>query len=227
MMVSMAIAAAVVLTAAYLLRGTSDTYGRVGAGIGAEREARAAIQQLRTDLESAVHHPDSTLAGDVPAFGFLTLKPAAAQSPANRIGDLCAVRYRLADIAADGRVIRSLVRGIHESAPTFDALAAGSLPALTGTPGSLEEPLAFGVVGFSATPVVRDPGGPWQPWTPGAASPPSAIEIRLVIAREKITGRLRTAADWLAIANRPGDPSDDGVLEIYQTRIRYGPDDDA
>lgn len=227
MMVSMAIAASVVLTAAYLLRGTGDSYGRVGAGMAAEREARAAIQQLRADFECAVHDRDAALASDSSAPGFFALKPAAAQSPANHLGDLCAVHYRLADIEAGGRVIRALVRGVHDSAPTFDARAAGTAATLFSTPGPLDEPLAFGVVAFSAKPIIRSDAGTWQPWLPASAIPPAAIEVRLVIAREELAGRLRTAADWDAVANRPGDPADDRDLEIYETRIRYGPHDDA
>ena len=222
MMVSMAVASVVLLTAAYLLGGMGDSYDRVGGSVAAEREARAAISQLRLDMESAIHHPDAPFSDAGGGVAFLSLQPAAAQSDVGRIGDVCAVHYRLADIRIGNREQRVLMRGFRQSEETFGALGGGSTASLFEPRDQLDEPIAFGVIAFRATPVVRNQGGGWQAWTAASSNAPDAVEVRLVLARRETLGRLRTAADWDAEAARADSAENDQNLEVFETRIRFG-----
>lgn len=225
MMVSMAVASVVLLTAAYLLGGTGDSYDRVGGNVAAEREARAAIAQMRSDMESALHHPAAPFSNSADTLAFLSLQPAIAQSDAGRIGDVCAVNYRLTDLPVGNRVTRVLVRGFRESAETFASLKSGSASGLFDPRDLLDEPVAFGVLAFDTNPVVRDETGGWRTWSPAGGDAPEAVDLRLVLARRETLGRLRTAGDWDAATSRADNAENESDLEVYETRIRFGHDD--
>lgn len=223
MVVSMAIGTVVLLTAAYLLGRTGDGYDRVGGAVAAEREARAAVRQLRSDMESAIHHPQAAFTAAGGAVSFLSLQPAEAQNDDRRIGDVCAVNYRLSDITSGGRVTRVLTRGFRDSGDAFAALATGQAGSLFTPRDLLDEPVAFGVLAFEATPVIRNPSGNWTSWTAARSAAPEAIDVRIVIARREYAARLRTASDWdRAAAELAADAETNSDLEVYQTRIRYG-----
>ena len=107
-MVSMAIGSMILLAAASLLGGSGESYERVGGAVAAEREARALITQLGTDLNTAHFHKDAVIQlsfGQWPAdrLGFLSLQPSQAQAHDKHIGDLCALNYYLDDLTIGGK----------------------------------------------------------------------------------------------------------------------------
>jgi hypothetical protein len=229
-MVALAIGSIVLLLVGTLVASSGDSYGRVGGSVHAGREARALITRLHADLATAVFHPDTLIeagTGDWPGdrIGFLTLQPAAAQSDNTRIGDLCAAHYFLKDLTIGGKTVRCLMRGFRDSAPAFDALREGRVASLFTPRDAIDEPIAFGVVSFTARPISTGPGGEAVDWVRGE-SPPDFIDVRLVIARRDLAGRLRTSADWDGTGGLTGDPamaSHNRNLEIFQSRIRFGP----
>ena len=82
LMSAMAVGTLVLLVAASLLGRVGTEYGRVSGGVGAEREARAALGQLTADAATALHLRDAVFESiDKPwpldKIGFLSL-----QSPA-------------------------------------------------------------------------------------------------------------------------------------------------
>lgn len=224
-LLAMTIGMMIILLAISLLGRGSDDYERIGGGVGAEREARAVLTQLTSDLQAACFHPDglfekSTAAWASDRLGFLSMQSADAQSAAGQIGDLCLVHYYLKDLLINGKTVRCLMRGFHDSKETFAALRDGGLAGLYA-PTERDEPVAFGVLAFSARPKSRSAGGVWQDWVKSATVPPDAAELQLVIVRRELVGRLTTSAAWdgggkgaQAIANR--------YLETYSTTIRFG-----
>ena len=234
LLVSMAIGSIVLLAAATLLGGSGDSYERVGGSVAAEREARALITQLGTDLGSANFHKDAVIElsfGQWPSdhFGFLSLQPSEAQPKDKHIGDLCAVNYYLKDLTIGGKSVRCLMRGFRESDDTFDALETDQIAQLFTPQDGIDEPVAFGVVSFQARPMVRGPGGVWASWTPSpdGLTAPEAVDVRLVIARRDLAGRLKTASDWDSVGSggRLGDSADadrNPDLEDYGALLRYG-----
>lgn len=225
MMVSMAVATIVLLAAAYLLGGTGDSYDRVGGSVAAEREARAAIGQIRADMQSGLHHPLAPFSSNDDVLAFLSLQPAGAQSDDGRLGDVCAVSYRLADLEVGNRVVRVLMRGFRESAETFAALAAGDASGLSQPREMFDEPVAFGVLAFEVNPLVRDETGAWRTWSSATSDSPEAVDLRMVLARRETFGRLRTGGDWDSAVSRAANAENESDLEIYETRIRFGHDD--
>lgn len=236
LMATMAIGAVILLTAAALLGNFGDGYERVGGGMATEREARALMTQLASDLSTARFHKDvmienSTATWPVSRLGFLSLQPADAQSEAGRIGDLCAVGYYLKDLAINGKTVRCLMRGFRESNETFKALGDGSVSSLFAEREIIDEPIAFGVVSFMAKPKTRDDSGKWIDWVENDDDGPEALDVSLVIARRGLAGRLKLPADWDGAGTTGrllGHPSDAGRnhnLETYGTMIRFGNDE--
>lgn len=239
LMASMLVSSVLLGMGALLLRGTGEGYERTGGGIAAEREARAALHQIARDLSS---RPDfyepSVTAGDtrwqLDTLSFITLQPADAQSEAGCLGDMCAVHYYTADLEINRRTVRCLMRGFHESAETFASHRADSLHSRF-VPGPRDEPIAFGVVSFIATPLKRIENGTYlaQPATPTAAIPPNfpapdlpdAISLELVIARREMRSRLRTPANWDGAGNAdrtlgsPAAASKNPGLERYSLTL--------
>lgn len=234
LIVSMAIGSIILLAAAALLGSSGESYERVGGGVAAEREARAVITQLGADLATARFHKDAVVElsfGSWPAdhLGFLSLQPDEAQAADKHIGDLCAVNYYLEDLVIGGKTVRCLMRGFRESRATFEALENDTLAGLFTPQDGIDEPVAFGVVSFQARPMVRVPGGGWTNWEPAGITTPAAVDVRLVVARRALGGRLKTAADW----DGSGGPGKDlgssaeadrnPDLEVYGAMLPYGP----
>lgn len=235
LMFSMAIGSVILILAATMLGSSGDGYERIGGNVASEREARALITQLAADLSTARYHKDgviekSSAAWPVDRLGFLSLQPAQAQTTANRIGDLCAVNYYLDDLTIGGKTVRCLMRGFRESKDTFDALRDDKVATLFAPQANLDEPVAFGVVSFEARPKTRDASGKWIDWVKNATTNtgPEALDIKLVLARRDLTGRLKQSADWdgtggagdlLGPANKADANKD---LEVYGTILRFG-----
>lgn len=223
LMFSMAIGSMILILAASVLGSSGDGYERVGGGVASEREARALITQLASDLSSGRFHKDGVIVKSsalwpVDRLGFLSLQPAQAQTDAGRIGDLCAVSYYVEDLNIGGKTVRCLMRGFRESGETFSALRGGSIAPLFAANAGLDEPVAFGVVSFEARPRSRNAGGLWGDWIKNDSTGPEVIDVRLVLARRELAGKLKSPGDWDA-AGMSGHHKD---LEVYATTLRFG-----
>ena len=233
LMFSMAIGSVLLILAAAMLGSSGDAYERVGGSVASEREARALISQLASDLSTASFHQDgviekSSAAWPVDRLGFLTLQPSQAQTEAGRIGDLCAVNYFIKDLEIGGKTVRCLMRGFRESNDTFKALRENAVAGLFEPLPDLDEPVAFGVVSFEARPRSRDTGGKWIDWEKNDTTGPEALDIKLVVARRGLAGKLTRPGDWDGTGNTAkwlgaasmADRNKD--LEIYATTLRFG-----
>lgn len=229
LMCSMAIGSIILLLAATMLGSSGDGYERIGGSVASEREARALISQLTSDLSTARYHEDgviekSTASWPRDRIGFLSLQPAQAQTDAGRIGDLCAVNYYLKDLTIGGKTVRCLMRGFRESAETFKAVADDRIPPLFDARDNLDEPVAFGVVSFEARPKTRNASGKWEDWVETSDSIPGALDVRIVIARRDLAGRLKQPGDWDGsdLLGEPAESDRNKELEVYSTLIRFG-----
>ena len=233
LMCSMVIGSILLLVAAFMLGSAGDGYQRVVGGVATEREARALISQLTADLSTARFHKDGLL-GKSPALrpnerlGFLCLQPVHGQSEAESIGDLCAVYYYIKDISIGGKTVRCLMRACRESKETFKALEDGEVASLFAERVHSDEPVAFGVISFAARPKSRDRSGRWIDWVQNDHVGPEAIDLRLVIARRELAGKLKRPGDWDGVgatAGMLGMPAELGRntnLEVYETMMRVG-----
>jgi hypothetical protein len=161
-------------------------------------------------------------------LGYLCLQPARAQSDAGRIGDLCAVGYYVSDVSIRGKSVRCLMRGCRESKDTFKALEDRAVTPLFSPRPACDEPVAFGVVSFTARPKSRDPSGKWVDWARGGRAVPEALEVSLVLARRDLIAKLKQPADWdgaTATATLLGPPSAarrNANLEVFSALMRFG-----
>ncbi len=231
LMASLAVGSLVLVLAAAMLGHSGDGYRQIGGKVASEREARAALTQLAEDLSSASFHHEkivekSPTAWPVDRLGFLALQPADAQSAEGRIGDLCAVQYSVADLIINGKPMRCLMRGVRESDETFRSLRSGGpIDHLFATQPGRDEPIAFGVVSFSATPQIRTTDGRWGVWQSTNSTGPEAIEIQLVVVRRDLAARMVSAADWDGENRLLGNFSDVAIhqdLEIYRATLPFG-----
>lgn len=236
LMFSMAIGSIILILAATMLGSSSDGYERVGGSVASEREARALMTQLASDLSTAKFQKDtliekSSASWPTDRLGFLSLQPATAQTDAGRIGDLCTVNYYIKDLTIGNKTVRCLMRGFRESNDTFNALKAGAIPPLFQEQASLDEPIAFGVVSFEARPRSRDTAGKWIDWLPdptNVTKGPEALDVKLVVARRELSGKLKTPADWNGtgmtgkLMGAPSQPDRNKNLEVYGTTLRFG-----
>ncbi len=233
LLVTMAIGSVLLLVAAAMLGRAGDSYSQGSGSVGAEREARAVLTQMRDDFGKAVWHRDTVFEAGGEGWrrartGFLALQPEDAQSAEGRSGDLCAVHYYVKDIEVGSSTVRCLMRGFRESGEVFPALKAGSLTPLFAEKDT-DEPVAFGVLSFEATPLVRDDTGQLVPWQQLPADDPFNVaphflRIRLVVARRELIGKLSTTRDWDTSPLR-GDPlkaADNRNLEVYEVLQRFG-----
>lgn len=230
LMVAMAIGSIILLLIGGLMASSGDSYERIGGSIHAEREARAAFTQITADLASAKFHPDSIIENSTAAWpkdrlGILSLQAPDAQTKTDRIGDLCAIHYYVKDLTIAGNTIRCLMRGFRDSTPTFEALRNNTVPALFTSRDPIDEPIAFGVVSFTAKPKIRGSNGQLIDWVESQGAAPDLLDVSLIIARRDLAGRLKKPADWDGAGNILGDhtnASKNRNLEIYNTLIRYG-----
>ena len=230
---SMVVGSLVLLAAASFLASTGDGYERVGGSTGTEREARAALSQLSADLASARFHPDSKFEESSTAWpedqlGFLNLQPPAAQEEKSRLGDLCAVHYYLKDLTIGGKTVRCLIRGFRDSADAFKALQNTRVTELFAEDDTRDEPIAFGVLAFEARPKIWDPSTKqWQAWQKDPGQPhagPQALDVRLVLTRRQLAGRLKSTADWDSHPQLgpPAEADRNPNLEIHGSLLRFG-----
>lgn len=220
---SMAIGSIILILAAAVLSSSGDGYERVGGGVASEREARALITRLSSDLANARFHVDGVLEKQADSrpgvrLGFLSLQPAHAQTDAGRIGDLCAVNYYVKDLSIGGKTVRCLMRGFRESGETFDALRSGAVADLFVERVKLDDPLALGVGSFEARPKSRNAAGEWIDWQKSNVAGPEAFEVKLVVVRRELAGKLKSPGDWDGAA-QVGRHKD---LDVYVTFLPFG-----
>ena len=233
LLASMVVGSIVLVAAAALLGSSGEGYERVGGGVATEREARALISQLTSDLTTARFHPETVVetsgaAWPASRLGFLSLQPAEAQSRNGRIGDLCAVHYYIKDLEIGGKTVRCLMRGFRESAASFAALGNDNIASLFQPDDPFDEPVAFNVAAFEARPMSRDESGQWREWPRNPNQGPEAIDVRIVIVRRELAGRLRTTADWDGGNRQLGTITNterNRHLETYGAMIRFGNDE--
>lgn len=235
LLVTMAIGAVILLIAASMLGRAGDSYSQGSGSVAAEREARAVLTQMGEDFAKAVWHKDSIFEAGGEGWkrartGFLSLQPEDAQSDDGRSGDLCAVHYYVKDIQVGESTVRCLMRGFRESGEVFPAIKAGSLTPMFAEEDT-DEPVAFGVLAFEATPLNLEEGtGSLLNWTQTGdlvSESPDFIRIRLVVARRELLGKLASTSDWDSSPLR-GDPlkaSENRNLEVYEVIQRFGNDD--
>lgn len=233
LMFSMAIGSIILILAATMLGTSGDGYERVGGSVATEREARALLTQLAADLSTAKFHKDtliekSSTSWSADKLGFLSLQPEEAQTEAGRIGDLCSVNYYIKDLPIGGKTVRCLMRGFRESNDTFTALKADTVGTLFAEQAGLDEPIAFGVVSFEARPRSRDASGKWIDWVENDIKSPEALDIKLVVARRELSGKLKTPAEWNGggaggkLMGQPSEADRNKNLEVYATTLRFG-----
>lgn len=235
MMVSMAAGMLLLLGSLAVLEAGGRGYRRSSDGLAAEREARAALDLLARDLGKAIGSlsptgsPGLTVerAGGQAGWrndriGFLALQPDDSQADGERLGDLCAVVYYLADQEMDGRSLRCLMRGLRPSAQVFAALRDGSTDALYRVEEN-DEPLVFGIVSFEAEPLRRGVDG-LAPWSAQQTADPGAVRLRLVVARPALIGKLENAADWddHPLLGVPAQAARSPWLEVFESHARCG-----
>jgi prepilin-type N-terminal cleavage/methylation domain-containing protein len=235
LLVTMSIGAVLLLVAATMLGRAGDSYSQGSGSVAAEREARAVLTQMGDDFAKAVWHQDTIFEAGGEGWkrartGFLSLQPEDAQSDDGRSGDLCAVHYYVKDIQVGPSTVRCLMRGFRESGEVFPALKAGSLTPMFAEEDT-DEPVAFGVLAFEATPLTRELGtGNLIDWTQTGnpvTTGPDFLRLRLVVARRELLGKLATSSDWDSNPLR-GDPlkaSENRNLEVYEVLQRFGNDD--
>lgn len=199
-LVCMALAAMILLGCVSLCGDAAESYGRIEAGMGMDREARAVVRQLMEDLSSATDlrecmFEESAEAWPADRIGFHLLQAESGQPAGGFAGDLCAVRYELREVAHGGRTERCLVRSLHDSVRTFGALAEGRGDDLWRMDDADAEPLAFGVLAFELTRMCRDGEGRWRRWSEEDSAGPQALECRLVIANRQLAARLAAAGN--------------------------------
>ena len=235
LLVTLSIGAVLLLVAATMLGRAGDSYSQGSGSVAAEREARGVLTQMGDDFAKAVWHQDTIFEAGGEGWkrartGFLSLQPEDAQSDDGRSGDLCAVHYYVKDIQVGPSTVRCLMRGFRESGEVFPALKAGSLTPMFAEEDT-DEPVAFGVLAFEATPLTRELGtGNLIDWTQTGnpvTTGPDFLRLRLVVARRELLGKLATASDWDSSPLR-GDPlkaSENRNLEVYEVLQRFGNDD--
>jgi prepilin-type N-terminal cleavage/methylation domain-containing protein len=233
LMFSMAIGSIILILAATMLGSSGEGYERVGGSVATEREARALLSQLASDLSTAKFQKDTLIEKSPSSWpadklGFLSLQPAAAQTDEGRIGDLCAVNYYIKDLPMGGKTVRCLMRGFRESNDTFKALKTDTVGTLFAQQASLDEPIAFGVVSFEARPRSRDSAGKWIDWVENDITGPEALDIKLVVARRDLSGKLKNASDWNGssgagkLLGESSKADRNKNLEVYSTTLRFG-----
>lgn len=231
MMVTMAIGSIILFVAATILSRAGDGYDRGSGNVAAEREARAVLTQLSGDLAKAEWHKDTILENEGSGWkqgelGFISLQADDAQTEKKRNGDLCAIHYYIKDVVVAGTTVRCLMRGFRDSGDVFPALrGSGSFDSLF-TEEDADEPVAFGVVSFSAEPLMRDGSGRWEDWDGDTSAAPDALRIRLTVARRDLLGKLTTSADWgnHPLLGNPEEASHNRGLETYEAIQRFGND---
>ncbi len=96
---------------------------------------------------------------------------------------------------------------------------------ITSVPNvNLDEPVAFGVVSFEARPKFRNESGIWVDWSESSRREVEAFDVRIVIARKTLAGKLKQSADWDSspLLGAPSKADRNKELEVHSTLIPVG-----
>lgn len=232
---SIAVGSIVLLLAASMLGSSGDGYLKISNDIANSREVRAIVSQLISDLATAKYHPTQIIENPPSSWpshrlGFFSLQAPQMQSDQGRIGDLCAVNYYLANLELEGKTVRCLMRGMRESADTYAALKTESARTLFEKNPTRDEPIGFGVVSFEVQPKIKSSSGEWVDWESSAtdASAPGALALRLAIASQTLSAKLKSSDDWdgnganSKFLGKPGEAPSHPHLDVHEILIRFG-----
>ncbi|HEY1121929.1 MAG TPA: prepilin-type N-terminal cleavage/methylation domain-containing protein [Haloferula sp.] len=240
-LLTMGIGSVLLFVAVSMLGQAGNGYERGSGSVAAEREARAVLTQMGDDFAKAEWHQDTILENGGEGWkqgriGFLSLQPNDAQSEDGRSGDLCAIHYYIKDVKVGTATVRCLMRGFRESNKVFPELKTGSFANLFDE-DDIDEPVAFGVLSFSAEPLIRDNAGKWDTWrrkptedgtiSQTATDRPQALRLRLIVARRELLGKLSTTRDWDSspLRGAPEQSANNPDLETYEVIQRFGTHD--
>ena len=223
LMVSVALAATLLVLAVAALGWLGDGYGRSAGGAKAGREARAALDQWSRDVSHGVTEerwwwdPGSQL-WRRDEMGMLVLAPEDAQEESEWVGDVVAVSYRVSDVMLGARVVRCLVRGQRDSAGVFAGMRDGGDFGDLFESGPADEVVAFGVVGFQVEPMVWEAAGLRAAATVEERERPDALRMELIVVRPELAEAFATAEDWDGAARlgAPHEAEASKHLEVYE-----------
>jgi prepilin-type N-terminal cleavage/methylation domain-containing protein len=228
MMASLAISSMILLVSASVLGIATESYQKSGSHFMADAEARAIMQQLASDLSSAEYHPAcqlklSSTDKENTRFGFLCLKPIAAQLVNEDIGDLCAVVYSIKDLSINGKSVRCLTRTMQSSQVTFAALRQDQIGGLFTKDIMMDEPIGYNIISIVVKPMTRGADGQWIDWDKDLNKPPDTIEIQLNLADEQLAKQLKSPEEWNQFLVKSGDnPSHHANLKTYHGSFEFG-----
>lgn len=230
LLVAMSVASVVMVLLLSLMGNSSETYKSARDGTARRVDARSGLHLLKRDLAARLGGTEmlletGTLGQNWPCdeFGFFTAKTAAGQGDPASPGDVCFVRYYVAenDVFSDG-FSRKLYRQFLTSGQAKGALENGIPAGLPATDPSVDEVIAVDVCRFSVTLRTRPEGSSeWVEWTSGSPTAPMRADISLTIADAKTARRLKTSGDWDSAGKlgTPDAPRQDALLRDYPTRI--------
>lgn len=230
LLVSMAIGSGIMLLLLTLMSDSSDTYSSALRTIAQRVEGRSGLHLLRRDIAGQlggreILYEQGTL-GQTWAcdeFGFFTVKTAESQGDPNALGDVCFVRYYVAenDVFADG-FSRKLYRQFLTSDMAKEVLEQGIANGAPAVDPSVDEVVAVNVAHFSVSLWTRpDSSSAWEKWTAASPTAPLRADISLVIANSKTARRLNSSEDWDSSEKlgTPALPKAEALLHDYHTRI--------
>jgi|GEM_PF-1975493 len=230
LLVSMAVASGLMLLLLTLMSSSSDTYNKAARTIAQRVDGRSGIHLLKRDIAGQlggreILYEQGTLGQAWPCdeFGFFTVKTAASQGDPNALGDVCFVRYYVAenDVFSDG-YSRKLYRQFLISSNAKDVIQTGISTGAPAVDPTVDEVIAVNVVQFSVSLWTRpDSSSAWVEWTTASPTAPLRADISLIIADSKIARRLTTSEDWDSPAKlgTPAFPKGEALLSDYSTRV--------
>jgi prepilin-type N-terminal cleavage/methylation domain-containing protein len=230
LLVAMSVASVVMLLLLSLMGNSSDTYKSARDNTARRVDARSGLHLIKRDLSgrlsgTEILHEMASLGENWPCdeFGFYTAKTATSQGDPAAPGDVCFVRYYVAenDVFSDG-YSRKLYRQFLTSSQVKNALENGIPAGLPATDPNLDEVIAVDVCRFAVNLLTRPEGSiEWVVWVPGSPSPPMRADISLTIVDAKTARRLKTSVDWDSTGKlgTPEAPREETLLRDYPTRI--------
>jgi len=239
LVVAIALLALVMVVLVQAFSSAGSLWGNTRDNASLLREARSAIELAASDLSSLYHSSNSTqlplvITPKDPATGSNQLGFVASLSSRDD-GDLSIVSYAVSFFQEGNDASQKLFRRAIDPASSFPILAAylanpdpgsqrwgatGEEPAALPDLAAGDEPAAFNVVSFTATPfrASRDPitGAttsldPEDSWH--EATPPDVIDISITVLPDSVAARIRTAADWSLPALLAAGLFDPGIPE--------------
>ena len=223
--VSMAIAAVLTLVLFSLLGQSTSGYSHAQRSIDTLSQARAFMHFFEREISSRL--PGSPLVhisqgGGTPEnsdqIAFVaTVAPAEQTST----GDLNASAYYVAFTQDRGQAVSpKLFRISLDPAETQNWLDSGAPPSFPAKDPTVDEPIAYNVLEFTARPRYLDTDtGIMSDWTETSPAPPSLIILTLRFIDDSSAQRFTSAADWDRLAGNPRQ-NELGFIRTFQRTIQ-------